>query len=364
MEPRRKRYPKEGKFMDLKKTAPIRARQFVCRSPFALGLWAVLAAVPFIGCMSSAATVDEGVANAEGGNTVDMHDGGAGGASVMGGQSAGGAGVGGMPTSSGGGSNGGGSSAGGNNGGAGGTNVGGMMVGMGGTAGAAVASGATPPNTLMAVGYGGIRVVSTDGGLHWQKRAETRSNGGDDQDLLRAVAFGNGVWIAAGVFRIYTSTDTLAWTERSLPTCIESIAFGQGKFIAICGGSTSTSVNGISWTRGASIRELSGHTYITYAEGKFAAFGSEQQIAFVSKDGVAWSSLAGFKNVTSCNDTLKADVDCSRGTAVGGVYYRNQGRSISRSTNGQQWTTVYTDDHGNGLFSDSAYHAIGSGLSP
>ena len=65
--------------------------------------------------------------------------------------------------------------------------------GAAGTTGAAGASG-DPPGyvaALIGVGYGGIRIVSRDGGNTWGDRGFA-ANGGDDDDLLRAVAYGKG----------------------------------------------------------------------------------------------------------------------------------------------------------------------------
>src|SRR5438034_72582 len=76
-------------------------------------------------------------------------------------------------------------------------------AGAAGTAGVTGAAGAPGDPAgwvpaLIGVGYGGIRIVSRDGGKTWGERAYETTNGGDDAVLLRAVVYGKGIWVATG----------------------------------------------------------------------------------------------------------------------------------------------------------------------
>jgi len=89
--------------------------------------------------------------------------------------------------------------------------------GTGGTASATGGSGGTPAianlkPAIMAAGYGALRLVSFDDGKTWRNRKVLNPNGGDDNNLIRAVNYVNGVWLAVG-WKIFRSEDGLNWTE-------------------------------------------------------------------------------------------------------------------------------------------------------
>jgi hypothetical protein len=71
----------------------------------------------------------------------------------------------------------------------------------------------------MAAGYGALRLVSFDGGKTWKNRVVNDPNGGDDTNLIRAVAWVGDRWVAAG-WKIFVSLDGVSWQEiddRTVP---------------------------------------------------------------------------------------------------------------------------------------------------
>src|SRR5436305_1416738 len=72
-------------------------------------------------------------------------------------------------------------------------------------------------------------------------RAYAETAGGDDLELLRAVVYGKGLWIATG-WKLVTSTDGVHWTDHGkiaagpIPACniVEGLAYKQGSFFAAC----------------------------------------------------------------------------------------------------------------------------------
>lgn len=242
---------------------------------------------------------------------------------------------------------------------------GGGMAAMGGVGGGGGAGGqdVTPTgwkNTIVAVGYGGMRVASQDNGGTWKKVAQLTQGGGDDRELLRAVAFGKNRWIAAG-WRMFTSTNGTTWVEGKNPEgcgLMEGAAFGNGVFVGTCGEQAYLSDDGLVWRRGGRVGSTSGHTYVLFADGTFAASGDSGN-SYSSRDGNVWTSLAGVRKVKFCQGEFRSETACPGDAWFANTFYRGAWRGkIDRSTNGSSWATVYTDD-----WSNSVYR-FGQGLMP
>ena len=165
-------------------------------------------------------------------------------------------------------------------GGAGATGTGGASAVGGAAGGTGDPAGYVP--ALIGVGYGGIRIVSRDGGKTWGDRAYATTSGGDDEELLRAVAYGKGLWIATG-WKLVTSTDGVHWTDRGLikngknkiPGCsiVEGLAYNAGYFFAACTpwdspGVVFRSSDGLSWTKYGTIGDTGGHLSPDLPRGK------------------------------------------------------------------------------------------------
>lgn len=125
---------------------------------------------------------------------------------------------------------------------------------------------------------------------------------------LSGVAYGGGVYVAvgsmcfdSGTACLFTSSDGLHWTERSLPGTVDpdaalfAVTYGDGRFVAV--GDTGTIVTsddgGATWTD----RSLSGVLHppffeaVTYGDGRFVAVGSDTSgpVVYTSSDGSTWS---------------------------------------------------------------------------
>ena len=270
-------------------------------------------------------------------------------------------------------------------GGTGGTMATSTVVGstVGATTGVGGGGGAPPGMVpgLIAVGYGGIRIVSRDQGLTWGDRASEVTDGGDDEHLLRAVAYGNGLWIATG-WKYWTSPDGIHWDDHGLLgkgilpcSVVEGLAFFDGAFWAACGadvggtsmGAVFRSSDGLIWSDNpfGIIGDTSGHLSLTARDGKMVAYG-DNGVSFESSDGATWSIMPGLEAATYCNDQWKSMGDCDP-TAVSNGYYEGvsffdgvwlksawQGEII-RATDGVAYTTVFTDDQKNTVYTGRAF---------
>ncbi len=220
---------------------------------------------------------------------------------------------------------------------------------------------------IIGVGYGGIRVVSRDNGKTWGDRKSFGVNGGDDDNLLRAVVYGKGMWLATG-WKLVTSNDGKLWQERGkindggfMPcNIVEGLAYAGGWFYAACAEDpalTYRSTDGLKWIKYGTIGSTQGHLFMTFRAGKFVAYGDNHN-SFESTDALTFHALAGISEATYCADTWKSQGDCFDAAWFGGAYLRSdwQGK-ISRSENGSSWTKVYEDNEQNTLYQSRAMAA-------
>jgi hypothetical protein len=218
---------------------------------------------------------------------------------------------------------------------------------------------------IVGVGYGGLRIVSRDGGLSWGSRASIAPNGGDDDNLIRAVAYGKGRWIATG-WRLWTSDDGITWTDHgklhdgivSDQQIIEGLAYKDGYFYAAGDGSPSKlyrSSDGINWTRHATIGSTVKHTGLAYRGGLLVSYG-DSHTSYQSADGERWTEMSGIQDATYCEGQWKSLKDCFNAAWFDAGYYLldEWGGFIRRSTNGQAFKNVYADDQQNTLYRSRA----------
>ena len=150
------------------------------------------------------------------------------------------------------------------------------------------------------VGYGTRRVRSADG-LTWTDFAEVDPRGGDDDNLLRGVGYGDGVFVAAGgsgAALIMRSTDGIAWESvpNTLGNFVSDVAHADGTFVAAGGnGLRARSVDGgATWD--SSTRYYAGHfRAVAAGNGVFVAVGhtygdSNDGLWSTSIDGVTWTT--------------------------------------------------------------------------
>jgi hypothetical protein len=283
-----------------------------------------------------------------------------------GGVAVGGAGEGGRTSGAGGAAIGAGGKAGGTGGGSGNSSTGaGGASAAGGSAGANATGGS---NAIVAVGYGGLRIVSHDLGITWQDESHWGESGGDDNNLLRSIAYGNGVWVAGG-WRYVTSTDGVKWTDHGMTVdavaavpcnIIESIAFGQGRFVGACGDNLVWSTDGLAWKKLGPTPGIKGHPWIVFDPGtsRFAVTGDNSK-SFVSADmGATWTELTEVVGVRLCKGGLNPTSVCP-GFYADGVFLRGQWPAqVQRSTNGTSWSKSVELPAGDSVFTDYSF-AVG-----
>ena len=255
-------------------------------------------------------------------------------------------------------------------GGAGGVNgTGGSLGGGGGVGGAAAEAPRGYVPAIVGVGYGGIRIVSRDGGKTWGDRAYAKTNGGDDEDLLRAVVYGKGLWIATG-WKLLTSSDGISWIDHGLiadgpiAACniVEGLAYKDGYFFAACTpwnspGAVFRSSDGLSWTKYANIGDTQGHLFLTYRGQKFVAYG-DSLTSYQSDDALVWTILPIVQEATYCQGMYMSQTTCLDSAWFDGVWLRADWQAkISRSIDGKTFTQAYLDDAMNTLYQSRALAA-------
>ena len=199
--------------------------------------------------------------------------------------------------------------------------------------------------TFVAIGYGGRRMRSTDDGRTWTDDQSLESNGSDDNDLLRTVAFGDGVFLAAG-WQTLSSPDGKTWTPRPAThqNWFGALVHAGAESIAVGGyGMRLSSSDGSAWTD-HSVDTTAAHPHgcLAYAPPPAAGFVAcnDDGKRSYSSDGVAWAYATGALDVTS-----------SQLAAADGVTVGIDGKEVVVSHDaGQTWSHAATlDTAGAGL---------------
>lgn len=241
------------------------------------------------------------------------------------------------------------------------------VVGGGGTDGAVpdtkpdarVVDTGTPPvvggrSVFVAVGYSGVRYLSTDNGKTWGNKV-TSGGSGDDGNLLRTVTYAKGVFVALG-WKIWTSPDGITWTERNNPgkQWFGGLEYGNSLFVAAGGtGQTIYSTDGIAWTSGKGTGGEAARS-VGFGNGTFMA-ATDPGNWWSTTNGIDWSKQSGGHgggDLMWCKDKFARPAECSDPlarngghTAFGnGVYVSAAFNKIERSEDsGKTWTSVNVD---------------------
>jgi hypothetical protein len=196
---------------------------------------------------------------------------------------------------------------------------------------------------IVAVGYGGRRLRSTDLGLTWDSLVRDAPEGGDDEDLLRAATFAHGLFIAAG-WRIHTSPDGVTWTERTVDGQQWCGGLAHGNGLTLCTGGCGDSLlttDGVEWTvAGDATPDACAHMRsLAFGNGRFVARGDADRMV-TTIDGLTWTELPSYP----------------AGAVVfrDGAFFANGDGTFIRSQDGLTWETldgaVSTDDFGHGVY--------------
>ena len=159
-------------------------------------------------------------------------------------------------------------------------------------------------------------------------------------NTLRDVHYDNDLWVAVGYSGIITSPDAISWTARSVPSGppqLFSVAYGNGVWVAAGGNPSDVaagarSTNGITWaTITVQLSPSPIATSVAYGNGIWI-MSSSQGLISRSTNSTTWGQVtsnfgsAGIRSVAYGNSIW---------TAVG------DGGRIRRSTDsGSTWTTV------------------------
>lgn len=112
--------------------------------------------------------------------------------------------------------------------------------------------------------------------------------------------------------------------------------------------------DGLTWESHAEIGDTGGHLFMSYRAGRFVAYGDERR-SFESLDARAWSELSGIEEATYCEETWKTLDACHGAAWFDGAYFREEwGGHILRSSEGENFDEVYSDDESNTLYRSRA----------
>ena len=182
-------------------------------------------------------------------------------------------------------------------------------------------------------------ILSSHDGVAWTVASELPKAPRDQDPLLTGVAYGNGTFVAVGVYLesfpsfksiAATSPDGVSWTTvTGLSNVGSGVAFGNGIFVAPAGNRVLISSDGLSWmTWLLDSDRLSGG--ISYGNGVFTATGRPVGTMYASSDGVQWTEQDSRLNIELL------------GVAYGKNGFVAVGRSgaISASPDGATWSPM------------------------
>lgn len=170
----------------------------------------------------------------------------------------------------------------------------------------------------------GLTVQSSPDGITWTFGNLSSIDG------LYDVTFGNGVFVGVGGNGngVYArSTNGTSWTPgviRTTTTFYRAVAFGNGLFVACSSADISTSPDGITWTSrfnpGRDVFD------IIWTGSQFVATGGGASPIFTSPDGITWTTRTSFPITSTIQNSLVS--------FGGNLYAGSTGGFITRSVDG------------------------------
>lgn len=190
----------------------------------------------------------------------------------------------------------------------------------------------------LAVGYGGRRMITSDGGKTWTHDTSWVEKGGDDNNLLRGVCYGAGKFVAVGgskIAPVVVSKNGRDWKEQKLEGgWIGDVAFGNGWFVAVGGGgSYLRSKDGLEWEPRERNKENKPgyprhYRKIAFGNGVFVAVGDKGRRTLTS-DGITWTNDQPINDKQKRQNIIFAN---GRFVIIGSSGY------LTTSTDGKNWT--------------------------
>lgn len=208
----------------------------------------------------------------------------------------------------------------------------------------------------LAVGYGGRRMISTDGKT-WEITAEWAQPGGDDGNNLMSavwaknqfVVVGGGGGGPTGAGHILVSKDGREWTETHKDKArINPVVFGGERFVvgtsSYPSGKLLWSTDAVKWNEGARIA-AKGYTHFrggVYGNGVFVLTGNGG-----GNGGTSWAIVTpDGERITS----ERADLPGQGRIVFGGGHFvmmaGNNNVGLIRSKDGFEWTPIALPDDG------------------
>lgn len=233
--------------------------------------------------------------------------------------------------------------------------------------GADSSSGDEPPPpeaVAVAVGYGTRRVRSDDG-VTWTDFVEVNPNGGDDNDLLRGIGYGDGVFVAVGGggsgFSM-RSNDGITWTDdnHTLDAFVSDCVWLDGTFV-IAGGNgllARSTDAAVTWQDDS-----------PYFAGHYRAIAASDTLA-VAVGHTYGDSMVGLINTTDgsgpwSGDAMVGAQYAGHGIAFGhGVFVTHDSDGVLRwSDDGLQWNQALDLQDGAGwvAFANAQFITAGDG---
>lgn len=180
--------------------------------------------------------------------------------------------------------------------------------------------GGPPPEgtvaAFVAVGWGGRRLSSCDGGRTWGADQQDASEGDDDWHRSftpKGLAYGGGHFVFLTGWgtdsSVHVTTDGATWTSRALDTSYGAVGWSDGRFVLVGNRRLAASADGSRFeplTQEAASFDRAGGAF----DGVWAA-GADGSVE-VSLGGVAWQRVA------SCSGTRHGHIGFEGGFAAGG----------------------------------------------
>lgn len=206
----------------------------------------------------------------------------------------------------------------------------------------------------LAVGYGGRRMISTDGKT-WEITAEWAQPGGDDGNNLMSavwaknqfVVVGGGGGGPTGAGHILVSKDGREWTETHKDKArINPVVFGGERFVvgtsSYPSGRLMWSADAVKWNDGAKIA-TKGYTHFrggAYGNGIFVLTGNGG-----GNGGVSWAIVSpDGEKITSERNDLPGQGRIVFGGGQFVMMTSHSNATLIRSKDGIEWTPVALPD--------------------